>query len=190
MLKAILGVSITIGASYAIGYRFGENEKKSLEILFSLKKLLTILAGEIRYSWTPLVEAFSILGEYEDEYWAGFFAKVSEQLADNVSCRYEQSFTDDSNTVPSRTELGEVLRSELEGSPLIHLMKQEDIHEFIRFGKELVCFDKEAQLRRIELYIERIEKRIEYIEKSINERVRLYRILGAAGGIFITILVI
>ena len=69
-------------------------------------------------------------------------------------------------------------------------MKKEDIHEFIRFANELVCFDRESQLGRIELYIERIEKRIEYLEKSINERVRLYRILGATGGIFITILMI
>lgn len=169
-----LGSMITVFAASAIGYMLGEKAKDQLKIMESLRRCMTIFRGEIQYSGTPLREVFELLVKYKHEIWCEFFEKMANEMG--------------SSTL--RKNMGQMWKESLTTTSFFREMSTVDRMECIRFGEALGSYDKGSQVGQIDLYMEQVNNRITELEGAISERVRLYRLLGVAGGVFITILMV
>ena len=151
----------------------GEKARRHLRLLESLRHWLTVFRSEVHYSGTTLGELSEQLAE-NDDMWNVFFKNLSKEINSgciekNISKLWEESF---------------------DASGVASILSQSDKTAFIRFGHELGCMDKASQLGRIDLYLENVSLRIAELDKGLSEKVRLCRLLGIAGGIFITILIV
>lgn len=156
----------------------GERAKHQLKLLEGIKRWLLIFHSEVSYSGITLLELAEQLAEEKSVNSEGAWSDFFENLA----------FRLNSNSIDS--SIAVMWEESLDTSEVCRFMLNADRQEFIRFGQDLGCLDKASQLGRIDLYLDRVNMRIAEVEKGLAEKVRLCRLLGIAGGVFITILIV
>lgn len=172
MLK-FAGACLILVSAAGIGVSFASDLKRRYQELRILKQLVYMLRGEIRYTKTPLSEAFSHISVRIPEPFGPFLAAVSEEM-DKADGR---CFGD---------IWRELIRTRLSQSRL----NRTDKERLETLGEVLGYLDLEMQLSAIDLYLEQLEISLREAEGSIGSKQKLYQSLGVAGGIFLVILLI
>lgn len=174
MAVKIAGICMILLSSVLIGVTVGENARNRIKLLESLRHLVIRIRGEINYSVPVLAEIFEMISEYSNDIWSEYFSEMSKKIT-------EAGYEVDHNII-----WGQVA-TQLKIDSLLY---EEDYKDFVRFGRELDGYDKESLLKRIDLYINILDNRIAILNKDISNRVKICRMLGIAGGAFLTILIV
>ena len=172
MLK-FAGACLILASAAGIGRSFGMDLKKRLQELRALKQLACMLRGEIRYTKSPLPEAFFHIAGRLPAPFAGFLFAVAKELgkADGRS-------------------LGRIWEERIEKDLSASHLSRADKGQLETLGELLGYLDLEMQLSAIDLYLEQLELSIQEAGGSVGQKQRLYQSLGVAGGVFLVILLI
>ncbi|MCI8599173.1 MAG: hypothetical protein HFJ10_12170 [Lachnospiraceae bacterium] len=172
MLK-IMGALMILASATGIGVSCSMDLKKYCMELRLLKQLLYMLRGEIKYTKTPLAEAFERIAVRLPEPFSTFLRQTAQEM----------------ENLDGRT-FGELWREQIRtGLPGTHL-KKDDKEQLGALGEVLGYLDLEMQVSSIELYLEQLEISIRSAQDAITAKQKLYQSLGVAGGIFLVILLV
>lgn len=172
MLKLTGAVLILISAA-GIGISCSQDLKKRCMELRILKQMIYMLRGEIKYTKTPLPEAFAHIAVRLPEPFCGFLQKTAEKMSALAGCSFPKLWQEQIRTQLSSTHL-----------------KREDKEQLEGLGNVLGYLDLEMQLSSMELYLEQLELGIQKAQEELAGKQKLYQSLGVAGGIFLVILLI
>lgn len=172
LVLKIFGFILIITSTTGIGFCVGNNMRLRLEELKELKKILGMLRGEIRYTGTPLYEAFGVIGKRTKGVYSDFFLQTARELEEL-----------------NGKSIREIWQGIKEKSRNSHL-SEKDFERFMQFGDNLGYLDKEMQLSTIELYLEQIETELTEGYANYNKNSRLCKALGICGGLFLTLMLI
>lgn len=170
----VTGICMIIISSVLIGVTLGENARNKIKLLESLMRLIIRFRGEINYSVPVLSEIFENISAYSKDIWSDYFVMMSERL-----------------NSPEYAENGDKMWEQ--AAVKLHIdrmLYEEDYKDFLRFGKELDGYDRESMIKRIDMYINMLDNRITVLNRDIGNRVKICRILGITGGVFLTILIV
>ena len=172
MLK-FAGACLIMVSAAGIGVSFSADLRRRCQELRILKQLVYMLRGEIKYTKTPLPEAFYHISVRLPEPFGSFLSRVVEELA----------------KAEGRT-FGELWREQIRETLHSSRLNRMDKEQLATLGEVLGYLDVEMQLAAIDLYIEQLEEGIREAENSMGTKQKLYQSLGVAGGIFLVILLI
>lgn len=172
MLK-FAGACLILASASGIGISFGADLKKRYQELRILKQLVCMLRGEIRYTKTPLPEAFVHISARIPEPFGPFLAAAAAEM----------------NKADGRC-FGDIWRELIQTRLSDSRLNRTDKSRLETLGEVLGYLDLEMQLSAIDLYLEQLELSLREAENSIGSKQKLYQSLGVAGGIFLVILLI
>lgn len=169
------GIILILAASAGIGFNLSNIMKLRLDELTELKKMILMLRGEIKYTGTPLGEAFGVIARRTKGIYSEFFKNTAEELS---------KF--------SGKSLPEIWKEQMTSE----LMKKEshlsekDWKWLLQFAEGLGYLDKEMQIGTIELYMEQLDEMISEGTKDYSKNSKLCKALGICAGLFLTIILI
>ena len=172
MLKAA-GACLVVAAAAGIGVSFSADLKKRCSELRMLKQMIYMLRGEIKYTKTPLPEAFSHIAVRLPEPFSLFLNGTAERM------RRMEGET-----------LGEIWRDQIKKDLAASHLSRQDKEQLATLGEILGYLDLEMQLSAVDLYLEQLESGIRQAQEDAGEKRKLYQTLGVAGGIFLVILLL
>ena len=168
-----LGCILVLACSAALGTAGARDLKRHCAELHGLKQAIYMLRGEIQYSRSPLPDVFAILAERAAPPFSCFFGNLEREL--------------DRQEGRSLKEIWECeMAHSLKGSTL----KQAEKQSLKQLGDGLGYLDLEMQLATIELYLEQLNEAIAAASGELEEKQKLYRSLGIAGGVFLVIFLV
>lgn len=169
----IVGCVLILSSSAGMGWYFSGELRGRIQDLKDLKRILSLLRGDIRYANTPLPEAVQALSVRHDGKYKIFFSKIAERLIELGGV----SFSD-------------IWKEAIEKELINTSLNKKDLQTLTQFGENLGYLDKEMQLNTIDLYLSQIDEEIKDLSKNVKEKSYLYNSLGILGGIFIMILML
>lgn len=142
-----------------------------IRMLRTLKNILELLAGEVRYGRATLPECCAHIAKYLTEPFGKAFLEIGRKMEENTGISF-----------------GDVFRSEMErtlgGLPL----KEEDRENFLRFTSLTGFADGQMQLRAMEQSMELLDGTKERLERENAEKCRMAVGLGAMGGLLLVLI--
>lgn len=168
-----MGIILILCSCGAIGFQMSGDLGRRIEELNTLKKIIIMLRGEIKYHNATLSEAFEGIGTRVKKPYKDFFSSCGEEL-DRLS---GQSFH-------------EIWKNMIKKYLFDTKLMAKDIQRLEAIGENLGYLDKEMQLNTIDLYLEHLELEIEEARKNLNNNGKLYKCLGIMGGILITLVIV
>jgi stage III sporulation protein AB len=169
----ILGCVLILSSSTGMGLYFSSELKGRIQDLKELRRILTLLRGDIRYANSPLPEAVQALSVRHDGRYKKFLTMAAERLSEYGGVSFCEIWK-------------ESVAKGLENTSL----SKKDLQSLSGFGDNLGYLDKEMQLNTIDLYLSQIEEEIKELSKGVKEKTYMYNTLGILGGIFLTIIML
>lgn len=173
LITKMIGCILVILSSAGMGFFFSNEVKCRIEDLKELRKLITLLRGDIRYGNTPLPEAISAIARRHKGSYAPFFAKISSRLLELSGLTFQDIWK-------------EAVENELSDTAL----SKKDKQQLLQFGDNLGYLDKDMQMNTLELFLSQLEEEIRELSKTVKEKSYLYNSLGIMAGIFIAIVML
>lgn len=172
-IMKIVGCVLVIASSSGMGFFFSNELRCRIEDLRELRKLVSLLRGDIRYANTPLPEAISTITRRHSGSFDTFFHTVSSKLRELSGHTFAQIWKDAVQKELNKTSLS----------------KKDKLH-MIQFGESLGYLDKDMQMNTIDQFLSQLDEEIRDLTKTIKEKAYLCNTLGIMAGIFITIIMI
>ena len=169
MIK-LLGCVMVLCASTGMGILAGEKKKARRKQLKELLLHLKVMYGEIEYGRTALPEVLEIVASRNQGDITDFFKMVAKEL----SKMQGEGF----HTVWKRCMEAELSATSLEKKDRLWLEG---------LGENLGFLDQKMQLATITHYMMSLETAIEEAENEVKDKVKIYKLLGVLGGIFVVI---
>lgn len=173
-----LGMLGMAAAFVGAGFLAAETWKEKLMVLGTFRQMAYHLKGRILYANEPLPEALSEVG---GRFLAGregtaaepgkLFLRISRRLETEEGCSFAA-----------------VWKEELERMPETVSMDRKDRQALASLGESLGYADRSMQERTLLFYVEQTDDSIGYLKKEMESRVRLYRCLGMAAGLFLLVI--
>ena len=174
MIGKWIGAALILFASWGLGCWLALRWKGRLRALEELRRMVYFLKGEITYGHAALDEAMLRVGKREGGALGQIFAQAAEE-----------------NAGRGGESLGEIWERAVErGKKELGVLEKEDWEQFKELGEHLGYLDVDMQERTILLYLEQLDLSIEYLRLHSRERRRLYMSLGAAGGVFLVLILL
>lgn len=174
MIK-MCGIILILTASAGIGFNLSNVMRLRLNELTELKKMILMLRGEIKYTGTPLGEAFGVIARRTKGIYSELFGQTAEEL----------------NELSGRT-LPEIWKEQFTSELMkngSHL-NDKDMKWLLQFAEGLGYLDKEMQIGTIELYVEQLDDMLEAGTRDFAKNSKLCKALGICAGLFLTIILI
>lgn len=172
MMQAAGGI-LVIGSAFLMGWRASEELEKEYQELGELQIIISMLQGEIRYARAFLAEAFESISRTASEPYKGWMVKMYQKMnareCGSFVCIWEET---------AKECLADLSIGHTEKRKLYDL------------GKYLGNADTQMQLTHLKMYEEQLEVLRTEKRQSLQTKKKMYRVLGAAGGIFLAILLI
>lgn len=171
-LKALGGLTVLLSAA-GLGAVQSMEYQRRIRALSEMRRLFLLLSGEIRSSRTPVPEAFAHMalrmeGRYRE------FLRVMAQRLDRM----------EGENFPA---LWKRTLKEYFGGRDSNLKKQ-DLELLYSFGDMFGYLDTEMQLNAIRFLQEQLLDRLGQLSGACAGQMRMARLLGVCGGIFLVIL--
>ena len=174
MIGKWIGAALILFASWGLGCWLALRWKGRLRALEELRRMVYFLKGEITYGHAALDEAMLRVGKRE----GGALGQIFAQAAEEIAGRGGES-------------LGEIWERAVErGKRSLACWKRRTGSSLKNWGEHLGYLDVDMQERTILLYLEQLDLSIEYLRLHSRERRRLYMSLGAAGGVFLVLILL
>lgn len=170
MLK-ILGAFLVTGSCGMIGMELAKNMAKRPDELRQLQYGLQALETEIIYGATPLPQALTLVGRQTSGQVAEVFSATGRQLADGQG----QTAAEAWSKVLNDTEQNLLLNSS-------------DLNILHQFGQGLGLSDRQDQVKRLTAFRQQLSFRQKEAEAEMDRYQKVWRSLGWAVGLAITLL--
>lgn len=164
------GILIVLSTTLA-GFRMGEVYRARIGDLYTLKKMVQLFDGEIRYGNALLEEVFVSAGRRLSAPFGLFLTKTGEVLSG----------------LPGSL-LGDIWEKEVRESLKRTFLTEKDREELILFGRQLGHLDIQMQQKVLLQYETVLDREIEKLQSEAAKKQRLYRTLGVLSGLFVFIL--
>lgn len=171
MITKTAGICLVLFSSTAIGFWCSGRLKERIEELETIRRLLLMLRGEIKYTRSTLTEAFGTIGRRLREPYGSLLLNTADAM--------EQ--------MQGQT-LSQIWEQCVEEALKESALTKEDKEKLIHLGSQLGYLDTEMQLSTIELYLEQTQEEIKNAAENFKRNGRLYRTMGIMAGIFLVIL--
>ena len=142
-----------------------------LKILEKLAQLLLLLKGEIRCTGATLEDAFHDAAAKMPGEYRLFLKETAGWLQQRPGITFDEIFRECAVRL----------------LPLYRL-SEEERESFLSLGEKLGYLDREMQIRQLELYETDFLYLLQNLRKDKEEKKKIYRSLGAMGGILLAIL--
>jgi len=156
-----------------LGMWYSTQLRGRIKALRSLKNILELLAGEVRYGRATLPECCTHAAKYLSPPFDAAFLEIGEKMEENTGVAFGEVF---------RERMGEALAA----LPL----KDGDRENFLAFTSQTGFMDSQMQLRAIEQSIELLELTEEKLQQENVEKSRMAVGLGAMGGLLLILILI
>ena len=176
-LMRYLGLLAMAIGCIGIGFLAADGWKERLEILKLLRQMIYHLKGRILYANETLPEALGEVGSRFEEGRTGMLLEPGKLFL-RVKERMEQD-----RSLPFFV----VWKEEIEKLPADFPMDKADRQALVALGENLGYADREMQERTLLFYLEQTDDSIRYLKKELEGRMKLYRSLGMAGGLFLLV---
>lgn len=172
MLKAA-GAILVIFACTALGYAQSLTFQKRLGCLEEIRKMTVLLLGEITYRKEALPQAMERVSGKVAAPFSEFLKEVSREAGNCQGVRFSQIFA------------GRAQRFFKDSG-----MTRQDTESFAQLGEYLGYMDVTMQQNTIQLYLKELELQILQAQKEEPVKTKLYRSMGAMGGIFLAVMLL
>lgn len=173
MLIRVLGIVVVLLASCGLGFRMSYELIYRIEDLQQIKRVVTMLRGEIKYANAPLTEALFSIASRVPAPWKDLLKEMTESMESCDGDTFASIFQTTQKKYLDRTSL-----------------LPKDLKRLADFGANLGYLDKEMQLSSIDLYLEELEGQMKEAEEKVAKNSRLYRIMGMAVGVLILLIIL
>ena len=175
-----MGIGLMAAAVTGAGFFAAERIGMRFEILQILRRMVIQLQARILHSNDPLPEALIQVGSWFEQQQNGKRKEPGRmflRIAGRAGAEYRKPF-------------GEIWKEEL-----LHMtgnvpLREEDVRSLLELGENLGYADRVMQERTITFYLERTEASMEMMKKEMDTRMKLYRSLGAAAGLFLIVVLL
>lgn len=173
-------IGLLFMAAAAVGGGFlaaGEWEMR-MKMVGIFRQMAVYLKSRIVYANETLSEALGDVGrKFSDgksgmEAEAGlFFLRVKKRMEEEPGTTFSMIWKEEMEKFPENFPLG-----------------KKDLEALLVLGDQLGYADRKTQERTILFYLEQADDSLEYLKKESESRIKLYRSLGMAAGLFILVL--
>ncbi len=172
MIK-MCGIILILVASSGIGFNLSNMMRQRLNELSELKKMILMLRGEIKYTGTPLGEAFNVIGRRTKGLYSELFKTTAEELLKL-----------------NGKSLSAIWKEQKEKKQMINQshLSDKDWKWLLQFAESLGYLDKEMQIGTIELYMEQLDEILSDGTRDYSKNSKLCKTLGICTGLFLTII--
>lgn len=171
----LLGSLIVLSAAAGLGLEKSMEYRQRIEELSELRRMFLLLSGEIRSSRTPIPEAFRHMAGRMDRPYREFLNQMAQKL--------EQMGGESFSALWKET-----LKEQLGGGVL--KLQKEDMELIGSFGDMFGYLDVQMQLSAIRLLQEQLLDRLGMLTGACAGQMRMAKLLGVGGGIFLVILLV
>lgn len=172
IFKLLMLILIFIFCAF-IGYVFGEGFKNRHNQIKEIIKLITLLQNEVIYNFTPLPEAFFIVGRKGKEP----FNRICEKIGDKLLSPYSKGM------YATAKECYEEEKVNL-------YLNEEDLAVLSDFFKSLGDLGVYGQEKIFKLTMENLNINCKEAEENAKKNTKAYRYIGAiVGAMFIIFLI-
>lgn len=174
MYMKVIGIAMIIASSTLIGFKFNENAKSRIEELKTIRNIVTMLKGEIKYNNATVSEALVRMAGRTYGNFNRFLLDMSESLNGNNQKSIDRMWS-------------EKVKSNFSTSTYLN---KNDIKEFAGLGRSIGRYDVESQMKSLDMFIEEITVKIEEEGQKAKSNGKLYKCMGIMAGIFIVLVII
>lgn len=167
MLKG-LGCCMIFGGCLGLGLWYRNQLNGRLKVLCSLRNILELLAGEVRYGRDTLPECCGHISRYLNPPFDGAFREIGSRMEENTGISF-----------------GDVFREEMDGILRELPLTEQDRENFLQFTRQTGFADSQMQLRSLEQEMERLAATEEQLAREKDEKCRMAVGLGAMGGMLL-----
>ncbi len=171
-IKMLGNVCILVSGTL-LGCSYSRHLQKRYEELHQWKQNIITIYGDISYGGTTFQEILGHVMKQNKGLFLDFF--------ENVKVSMEQC---------QGKKLQEIWRQAVEIELEKSHLNQAEKEEIIGLGGNLGNVDKDQQLAFLQLHMERMDYLIGILEKEKEGKMKLYRMLGVLGSIFVIVLLI
>ena len=171
MLIRMIGIAIAFGAAVLAGAYVGNLDNFRIRDLTQMKKALAILKAEIEFAHAPLPEALMGIAQRTAGPIGAMFLMLAERIDTDRGADVSQLWAQCVLTLAPET-----------------YFNNEDVEQFIAFGKTLGFLDKGMQIANIAIATDYINEKMVRLNESRFKSGRMYRSLGFLGGLLIVVI--
>lgn len=171
MIK-IIGIVLIIVSGTGIGFKASENLVIQNDRLKKMKKLITILRGEIKYNNSYIGQALVAVSSKVSSPYQEFLLHVSKKLEDY-----------------SGRTMSDIWKEGVEETLSDSCLSHAQLSKFKDLGDTLGFLDKEMQLSTFDLFLEQLDIEINENNTKLKDNCKLYKCLGVMGGILVVLLI-
>ena len=169
----LAGGCMIMGGSLGLGLWYRAQFIGRVRALRSLRRILELFCGEVRFGRTTLPECCGQLAGYVEPGFREAFRQVEREMAENEGRSFGEVFAERTGAV-------------LAALPLT----REDREIFLQFTGQPGFADSAMQLRTLEQSIELLKAAEERLSSENTEKCRVVVGLGAMGGMFLVLLLL
>ena len=168
-----LGIGLMICGSTAVGVVMSRELEQRIILLQELRKVMSMLEGEIHYANATLSEAFYHVARRSKQPFSGFLEHMAERM-DGLS----------GGTIQEIFQM--YVDQDLKNTALL----TSDLEQLKRLGEQLGYLDVKMQQKAIQLYTEQLQETCAQAAGVYQSKSKICRYLGIMGGLFLAILFI
>lgn len=154
-----------------MGFRMGDALEERIRDLYTIKKMLQLFEGEMRYGNALLEEIFLSCGRRLKNPFGSFLTETGALLS----------------KLPGEM-LKDIWEQGVRNSLKKSFLTEKDKEELILFGRQLGYLDIEMQQKVLFQYEAVLNLQLQELQKEVAKRRSLYRSLGVLAGLLIVIL--
>lgn len=171
-MKLAGSICVMISGS-GLGWIYGSAIERRYKELNDLRRSFQIIYGDISYGATSFGEILHHVQEYSLLEYAQMFRYMEEEMKKKSKRRFAEIWDEGIERYRSNFQLD-----------------KRDIVELKRVGQNIGNVHKEQQLSLLQLYMDKLQSSIEELEGEKNQKIKLCRMLGALGSIFVIVVLL
>ena len=171
MEARIFGGILIVLSTSLIGFRMGTLLEERIRDLYTIKKMLQLFDGEIRYGNALLEEVFFSSGRRLTAPFDHFLQEIGQTLSG----------------LPG-VMLGDIWEQGVKEKLRTSFLTEKDKEELIQFGRQLGYLDIQMQQKVLLQYEAMLDLQLQGLQAEVAKRRTLYRSLGVLTGLLFFIL--
>lgn len=173
MYLKLTGSVMVLLSTTAFGFLIGEQFRLRVRRLTSLRQIFLMLQGEIRYHRSTLSEIFERIALKTDEPFSGWLTGMAKEMQKQDGKNFQKLWE-------------EQVRQHLYGCGL----KESDLLFLQELGGQIGYLDAQMQELVLSQAMMRMDAETAQLSGGLSDKMKLCRILGAAGGLILVIVLL
>lgn len=172
MLTKIIGATLVIISTSAVGLNVAASIEKRINELKELRKILMLLRGEIDFDVLGAQSAFKEIADKVKDPYKKFLLDISGEIQEAKEDSFCKIWEKNLNTLTEK------------------IKDEEDINRLKSFGHDFGYRHKEVQISAIDLYINELDLKIDELRENMDAKMKVYRTIGIMTGLFLVLILV